>query len=134
MSEGGAVGQVEREALDRVRERLVRLRREQYRLLEDIADLQRLGVAQQTGDRFTERLLQDLGRLNRRDADRMVDETADLVPQLSLSGEPLPPRLPSTATVFVDKVHAVVDLPAFLGLFASQVKAAIEKEAPKLLK
>ena len=94
------VGQVEREALDRVRERLAALRRDQYRLLEDIADLQRLGVAQQTGDRFTERLLQDLGRLNRRDADRLVDETADLVPQLSLSGEPLPPRLPCTATVY----------------------------------
>ncbi|WP_433786280.1 DUF222 domain-containing protein [Actinomycetospora sp. CA-101289] len=100
MSEGGVVGPVEREALDRFRERYVALRREQYRLLEDVADLQRLGVAQQTGDRFTERLLQDLGRLNRRDADRLVDETADLVPQLALSGQPLPPRLPCTATVY----------------------------------
>ncbi|WP_433782037.1 DUF222 domain-containing protein [Actinomycetospora sp. CA-101289] len=100
MSEGGVLGQVEREALDRVRERYVALRRGQYRLLEDVADLQRLGVAQQTGDRFTERLLQDLGRLDRRDADRLVDETADLVPQLALSGEPLPPRLPCTATVY----------------------------------
>ncbi|MDF2978240.1 MAG: protein of uncharacterized function, partial [Actinomycetospora sp.] len=100
MSEGGAVGPVEREALDRVRERFAALRAAQYRLLEDIADLQRLGVAQQTGDRFTERLLQELGRLNRRDADRLVDESADLVPQLSLSGEPLPARLPATATVF----------------------------------
>ncbi|MDF2979291.1 MAG: hypothetical protein K0S40_4019 [Actinomycetospora sp.] len=88
MSEDGAVGQVEREALDRVRERLAALRRDQYRLLEDIADLQRLGVAQQTGDRFTERLLQDLGRLIRRDADRLVVESAVLLPQLSLSGGP----------------------------------------------
>ncbi|CAA9268482.1 MAG: hypothetical protein AVDCRST_MAG54-2856 [uncultured Actinomycetospora sp.] len=100
MSEGGAVGPVEREALDRVRERIIALRRDQYRLLEDLADLQRLGVARQTGDRFTERLLQELGRLNRRDADRLVDETADLVPQLALSGQPLPARLPATATVF----------------------------------
>jgi hypothetical protein len=99
MSEGG-VGQVEREALDRVRERFAALRREQYRLLEDVAELQRLGVAQQTGDRFTERLVQELGRMNRRDADRLVDETTDLVPQLSLSGQALPPRLPCTATVF----------------------------------
>ena len=38
--------------------------------------------------------------MNRRDADRLVDETADLVPQLALSGEPLPPRLPCTATVY----------------------------------
>lgn len=40
----------------------------------------------------------------------------------------------SELTVFEDKVHAVVDLPAFLGLFAGQVKAVIEKEAPKLLR
>lgn len=42
-------------------------------------------------------------------------------------------RIASELTVFEDKVHAVVDLPAFLGLFADAVKAAIEKEAPKLL-
>jgi hypothetical protein len=60
MSEGGAVGQVEREALDRVRDGITAPRAAQYRLLEDIADLQRLGVAQQTGDRFTDRLVQDL--------------------------------------------------------------------------
>src|SRR4051812_48468490 len=100
MSEGGGVGQVEREALDRVRERFAALRRVRYRLLEDIADLQRLGVARVSGDRFTERLLQEQGRLDRREADRLVDETADLVPQLSLSGQPLPPRLPATAIVF----------------------------------
>ena len=39
----------------------------------------------------------------------------------------------STATVLADKVHAVVDLPAFLGLFAGKVKEMIEREAPKLL-
>ena len=98
MSEGG-VGAVEREALDRVRERFAALRRDQYRLWEDIADLQRRGVAGQTGDRFTERLVQELGRLNRRDGDRLVDEAADLVPRVSLSGQPLPARLPATAAV-----------------------------------
>ena len=40
----------------------------------------------------------------------------------------------STATVFEDKVHAVVDLPAFLGLFATKVREVIQREAPKLLK
>ncbi|MBB4618478.1 polyhydroxyalkanoic acid system family protein [Sphingomonas abaci] len=40
----------------------------------------------------------------------------------------------STATVFADRVHAVVDLPAFLRLFAGKVKEMIEREAPKLLK
>jgi hypothetical protein len=40
----------------------------------------------------------------------------------------------ATATVYDDKVHAVVDLPGILGLFAGQVKAVIEREAPKLLR
>jgi hypothetical protein len=43
-------------------------------------------------------------------------------------------RIASELTVFEEKVHAVVDLPAFLGLFAAKVKEAIEREAPKLLK
>ena len=45
------LGVVEREALDRARARLVALRAEQFRLLGDIAELERLGVAEQTGDR-----------------------------------------------------------------------------------
>ena len=40
----------------------------------------------------------------------------------------------SSATVFEDKVHAVVDLPGILGLFASKIQDMIRKEAPKLLR
>lgn len=40
----------------------------------------------------------------------------------------------STATVFDRHVHAVVDLPGFLAMLAGPIKAAIESEAPKLLK
>ena len=40
----------------------------------------------------------------------------------------------STAEVFERHVHAVVDLPALLSLFAAPLRAAIEREAPKLLK
>lgn len=43
-------------------------------------------------------------------------------------------QIASTATIFDDKVHAVVDLPGFLGLFAGKIRDAIQKEAPKLLK
>lgn len=39
-----------------------------------------------------------------------------------------------TAEIFEKHVHAVVDLPALLSLFAGPLRAAIEKEAPKLLK
>ena len=40
----------------------------------------------------------------------------------------------STATVFDGHVHAVVNLSGFLAMLAGPIKAAIEAEAPKLLK
>ncbi len=40
----------------------------------------------------------------------------------------------STATIFERHVHAEVDLPALLQLFAAPIRAAIQVEAPKLLK
>lgn len=43
-------------------------------------------------------------------------------------------QIAGTATVFDDKVHAVVDLPMLLGLFAAPLRAALEKEGPKLLR
>jgi hypothetical protein len=39
----------------------------------------------------------------------------------------------SRLETFEDKVHAVIDLPPLLALFANQVKAALQKEAPRLL-
>lgn len=38
-----------------------------------------------------------------------------------------------TATVFDDNVHAVVDLPPMLGLFAVKIRDALRRELPKLL-
>ncbi len=40
----------------------------------------------------------------------------------------------SRATVFDQHVHAVVDLPGFLRLFAPAIRDVVEREAPKLLK
>ena len=40
----------------------------------------------------------------------------------------------STAEVFDSHVHAKVDLPGLLSLFAGPIRAAIQSEAPKLLK
>ncbi len=40
----------------------------------------------------------------------------------------------SAVTVFETNVHAVVDLPGFLGLFAGKIQDMIRKEAPKLLR
>ncbi|MHC1563151.1 HNH endonuclease signature motif containing protein [Actinomycetospora sp. C-140] len=98
MSEGG-VGPVEREALDRARQRLVASRQEYYRGLEDIAELDRLAVVAQTGDKALHRLLGDLGLFDTGEARRLCDEAADLVAGRSLAGEPLAPRYPCTAAV-----------------------------------
>lgn len=38
-----------------------------------------------------------------------------------------------TATIFDDKVHAVVDLPPMLALFAGKVRDVMGRELPKLL-
>jgi len=39
-----------------------------------------------------------------------------------------------TATVFDDKVHAIVDLPPMLALFAGKIRDALGAGLPKLLK
>jgi hypothetical protein len=39
----------------------------------------------------------------------------------------------SRLETFEDKVHAVIDLPPLMALFANQVKAMLQQEAPKLL-
>ena len=98
MSEGG-VGLVEREALDAARAEQAAAHQAYYRRLERIAHLDRLGVAHVTGDRSTARLLQENWRVDPATAGRWCDEAEDLAPRLTLQGQPLPPRLPCTATV-----------------------------------
>jgi hypothetical protein len=39
----------------------------------------------------------------------------------------------SRLETFDDKVHAVIDLPPLMALFANQIKAMLQKDAPKLL-
>ena len=98
MSEGG-VGLVEREALDAARAEQTAAYQAYYRRLERIAHLDRLGVAHVTGDRSTARLLQETWRVDPATAGRWCDEAEDLAPRMTLQGQPLPPRLPCTATV-----------------------------------
>jgi hypothetical protein len=42
-------------------------------------------------------------------------------------------RVSSRVDALDDKVHAVIDLPPFLALFAEKIRAKVAKEAPKLL-
>ncbi|MDD7941669.1 DUF222 domain-containing protein [Actinomycetospora lutea] len=106
------VGAVERELLERTRTRLAARNAEHYRLLVEVAELDRQGIADRTGDRLVERLVQDLARCDRAEAVRLVDEARDLVPRPALSGEPLPPRLPHTAEALsagtISEAHVTV--------------------------
>jgi len=43
-------------------------------------------------------------------------------------------RVATRLDVFEDKVHAVIDLPPFLALFAEKIRAKLKAEAPKLLR
>ncbi|TPG38962.1 hypothetical protein EAH79_14495 [Sphingomonas koreensis] len=40
----------------------------------------------------------------------------------------------SKLETFEDKVHAIIDLPPMMALFANQIKAALQQEGQKLLK
>jgi hypothetical protein len=42
-------------------------------------------------------------------------------------------RIASRLETCDDKVHAVIDLPPMMALFANQIKAMLQKDAPKLL-
>ncbi|MEJ2887951.1 HNH endonuclease signature motif containing protein [Actinomycetospora aeridis] len=106
------VGAVERELLARARTRLHARGAEHYRLLEDVAELDRVGVADRTGDRLTERLVETLARCDRREANRLVEQARDLVPHAGIGGQPLPARLPHTSTALaageIGEAHLVI--------------------------
>lgn len=52
---------------------------------------------------------------------------------LHLAVEAMGQRVASRLTVLDDRVHAVFDLPPFLGLFADRIRAKLAKDGPKLL-
>jgi len=43
-------------------------------------------------------------------------------------------RIASRLDLFDDRVHAVIDLPPFLALFADKIRAKLAKDGPSLLK
>jgi hypothetical protein len=77
--------------------------------------------------------------------DKGVDKIAAVVPggtvkdhrwegdTLYFTIEGMGQRVASKLDVFEDRVHATIDLPPFLALFAEKVRAKLAKEAPKLL-
>jgi hypothetical protein len=52
---------------------------------------------------------------------------------LEFTVEGMGQRISSRLEVFEDKVHAAVDLPAFMALFAGPIRDKLAKEGPKML-
>lgn len=52
---------------------------------------------------------------------------------LDFTVEGMGQRIAARLDVLDDKVHAAIDLPAFLALFAEPIRAKLAKEGPKLL-
>lgn len=53
---------------------------------------------------------------------------------LSFTVSAMGQRVASRLELFDDRVHAVVDLPPFLGLFADKIRAKLQKDGPSLLR
>ncbi len=82
---------------ERARTAVAAARRAHHELLVAVAELDRELVAAQTGYRSTPRVVQELFRVDRAEASRLVDQAADLCSRVTLDGRPLPPRLPASA-------------------------------------
>ena len=73
------LGAVERDAIERARTGEIARRRDAYTRLEQVAALDRAGVAEKNGDRSTGRFLEQLWRIGAFEAKRLVDEARDLL-------------------------------------------------------
>ncbi|WP_285650103.1 HNH endonuclease signature motif containing protein [Actinomycetospora sp. NBRC 106375] len=91
------LGERERAALAALQVAERSRRRDWFARLEQIAELERLGVVAATGHRSLGGLVAELLRVTRAEATRLVAETHDLTARTSLLGQPLPPRYPATA-------------------------------------
>lgn len=87
-------------------------RRAQARVVAVVGELERAGVAGETGYRSTARLLTDRVRIDGREAKALVDDAGLLADRRAFTGEPLPPRLPATSEALrvgdIDRGHVHV--------------------------
>lgn len=82
---------------ERARAAVVAARRAYHELLTAVAELDREVVAAQTGYRSTPRVVQELFRVDRAEAARLVEQAGDLCARTTLDGRPLAPRMPASA-------------------------------------
>ena len=82
---------------ERARAAVAAARRAHHELLAAVAELDREVVAAQTGYRSTPRVVQELFRVDRAEAARLVEQAGDLCARTTLDGRPLAPRMPATA-------------------------------------
>ncbi|WNO54702.1 polyhydroxyalkanoic acid system family protein [Stakelama saccharophila] len=78
--------------------------------------------------------------------ERGLGKVADMLPggtvtehhwegdRLQFTVEAMGQRVASTAELFDDRVHLIVDLPPFLALFADKIRDKLQRKGPSLLK
>jgi Domain of unknown function (DUF222) len=88
---------VDEAVMRQAREVMEAARRADHAVLCEVARLQSTGVAEATGYRSTERLVQDLWRVDLGEARRLVRQARALCEQITPTGAPVEPRLSATA-------------------------------------
>lgn len=94
---GGPV--VDEAVMRRAREVMMAARRAEHAVLGEVARLESTAAAELSGYRSTERLVQELWRVDRGEARRLVRQARALCEQVSPSGAVVEPRLAATAPV-----------------------------------
>jgi hypothetical protein len=91
---------------------MVAARCAEHAVLCEVARLESIGAAEATGYRSTERLVQDLWRVDLGEARRLVRQSRALCERTTMTGTPLEPRLPAAAaaaaTGSLDRGHVRV--------------------------
>ena len=90
---------VDEAVMHHAQEVMVAARRAEHAVLCEVARLESTAAAEVAGYRSTERLLQDLWRVDLGEARRLVRQARALCAQTSTSGAPVEPRLAATAPV-----------------------------------
>ena len=101
----GAMGfpTAEQEAvMARARAAMVAAREAEHALVRAVGELAESDAAAATGHRTVARLLEELWRIDPKQAHRLVRHAEQLLPTVTLSGQPVEPRLPRVAAACAD--------------------------------
>ena len=88
--------------ITRTRDAMTALRAAEHTLLTTIGELAESGAWETTGHRGLGRFLEELWRVDPAHAKRLVAHAEQVLPTVTLTGQPVPPRMPHTARASSD--------------------------------